>query len=160
MMHQCAGDGGALQFAAGKLFREFSFVFAHAHFAQYFHDAGADVRFFPSAHLQRERHIFVHGFVREEFVVLKYDADFSAVFLKRIRSKGGDFVAVDGDGAFADGGHADERVKQGGFPGARRPDERDKFSALDLERDAVQHAAGAVSFGNGGKVNHGEGRQL
>jgi hypothetical protein len=89
-------------------------------------------------HVERERHVLVHGLVREQLEVLEDRAHVAAKVRDLPRCEVGDVLAGDVDLALARLVLADQQPDQGGLARAGRTDDEDELALLDVDADVVQ----------------------
>src|SRR3989344_6800023 len=98
--------------------------------------------------LESEGDIFKNGFVGDDFVILKDDADLAAQIGQLAGLQFGQFHAFDLDTAGTGEKIADKEAADGGFPRPRRPGEDDKLAFFDMEADVIQNfVAGRINIG-------------
>ena len=137
-----AGERHPLLLAARQLARQALAEAAELDDVEEARDAGLDLGPAHAAGAQAVSHVFHHGHVREERVVLEDDADVALVGRQMI-----DRRAVD---PHASGGLANEardHAQKGGLAAARRSQQGHDLAGLDGERDAVDGQRLAVAHG-------------
>src|SRR3989338_3415515 len=87
--------------------------------------------------LESEGDIFENGFVGNNFVILKDDADFAAQIGQLAGLQFGQVGALDCDTAGSGEKIANEQTADGGFPRPRRPGKDDELAFFDMEADVI-----------------------
>ena len=146
---QRTGDGHALLLAAGQLGR-IGIGLARQpdpveQIAGPFQRLGLALAFDPDGRLD---HVLQGGAVWEQVEVLKHHADVAALFGRVLGTHlvqlavplaVADEIAVDIQPARVDYLQVVDAPQEGGFARARRPDQAHHLTALDLQRDALEH---------------------
>ena len=68
--------------------------------------------------------------------------------------RGGEGLAVEGEGAGVGGAEAGDQGQGGGLAGAVGAEESEEFAAGEVEGDAVEGGEGPVAFGDGAEGKH------
>ena len=132
--HQCAGDGHALLLAAGQLGHSLlQLLVAQVHLAGDVPHTLVDLCLFRLLDLQAEGDIVVDGHGGEQGVALEHDADV-AVFDGDV----GDVPILHHHGALHRIDEAGDGAQGGGLAAAGRAKEREEFTLLHMDVDAVQ----------------------
>ena len=92
------------------------------------------------------QHVLQHRQAVDEIVILEDHAHLAAQLPQGTAVLGGDILAVQRDGAAADGNQGVDGAQQGGFARPRRPDDRNELPFLHGETDPLQgmYAVGIV----------------
>ncbi len=102
---------------------------------------GVDILFAPLAHLEREAHVFTHGHVGIQSVVLENHGHVS-IFGRFLI----DHPVTDDDLATADLFQPCHHTQNRRFAAPGRTDQHDEFIILNLQVDAVDHFHGTIPF--------------
>ena len=131
------GDGDALLLATGQLARQLVFVAFQLHQRQCRLHAAGDFIFAYASHPQAETHIVADRHVGKQCVVLEHHAE-TALFGRQDVDAG----VVQPDAAFGQRGQAGQAVQGGRFAAARRPQQGDEFTTLDVQAQVAQGGDG------------------
>ena len=129
MTHDGAADGDALSLSAGKRLGLSLQILGDAEDLGCFFDLLVDLRFGNLAQLESERHVFIHGHVRIERVVLEDHRDV-AVF----RGDVVDESVADVEFTFGDLFQTGDHAQSCGLAAARGADEYNKLFVRDFKR--------------------------
>ena len=138
---QRAGDRHPLLLAAGELARIARLILRELHQLEHPAHALSDLRSGPAAQRQAEGDVVEHGQVREQRVVLEDHAEPAALGRQVI-----DRASIEPDLAARGRKQPGQQVQRGGLAAARRPQEGDELAAVYVERELVEHRAGAEAL--------------
>jgi len=124
----CTADGDTLTLAAGERFRFSLEIFGDAEDLRRFLDLFVDLRLRGLAQFESERHVFVHGHVRIQRVVLENHRDVAVFRCDVVDESVADVEFAFGD-LFQSGDHAQSRR----LAAAGRPDEYDELLVRDIK---------------------------